>query len=116
MRNKDTILLEQAYQKIQERNLVQENNETYNASKHGDYVSLYLGFDNRGQVARIKNGVDFNKLDPSIQSSYVQITDKGYAFDPRTKQGQKLLPAEFNTPAGKQILNNLKEMFPGIGL
>jgi len=110
MRNKDTILLEQAYGQVQ------DVNQTYNPSKHGNYTSIYIGFDNRGQITKTISGVDYNKLAPDIKSKYMQLTDRGYVFDPIQKTGSKISQQNIGTPMAKQIFDGLKKEFPNIGL
>lgn len=44
----------------------------------------------------------------------MQLTDKGYVFDVRTKIGNILTKQNFGRPESKQILDYLKKSFPQI--
>lgn len=118
MKNKDIILLEDAYEQVQTKQLTpqtqDEQDETYNSQTNGNYTSIYLGFDDRGQVMKSIGGNDYNKLSPEIKTRYMQLTDKGYVFDVRTKMGSMLTKQNFVRPQSKQILDQLKHSFPEI--
>jgi hypothetical protein len=122
MKNKDNILLEQAYQQVQQGTQQPQQakdhggEQTYDRSKHGNYTSIYIGFDSRGQLTKAISGVDYNKLAPDIKSKYMQLTDTGYVFDPIQKTGSKISQQNINTPIAKQVFDGLKKQFPNMSV